>query len=187
MSGSTGQGAPPQGGATQLTEAEVLRTENTDLKAKLAEAQLQAAQLGDNARELTETKASLEEAKRENLRLRANDAARAKAITTLAESTLPETAHERVIESVTGDQVPLNDEGALDEAKLTEAIRGAIERERRYLARFAEEQGLGTVRGLGSSGNPDEISEADLTASLKDVFTTLGMPDTVADLAAKGR
>jgi hypothetical protein len=188
MSGSTQQGTPPSGAApTQISEADQLRAENTDLKSKLAEAELRAAQLGDNARELEETKRSLEDARRENLRLRANDAARARAVESLLSSTLPETAHERVIAAVTGDHVPLNDEGSLDEARLTEAIRTAIEAERRYLARFAEEAGIGSVRGLGSSGDPNEMTEADLESGLKDVFTTLGMPDTVADIAAKGR
>lgn len=184
MTGTT-TGAP--GGATDLSEADRLRTENTDLKSRLAESELKVAQLGDNARELAETKQSLDEARRENLRLKANDSARAKAIEALGSSTLPEAAHERVIGAVTGSHVPLNDEGSLDEAKLVEAIKAAMEMERRYLARFAEEAGLGSVRGLGSSGNPDEMSEADLASGLKDVFTSLGMPDTVADLAAKGR
>lgn len=184
MSGTTGA---PNGGATDLSEADRLRTENTDLKAKLAEAELKAAQLGDNARELAETKKSLEEARRENLRLRANDSARAKAVEALASSTLPETAHERVIESVTGSRVPLNDEGSLDEAKLVEGIKAAIETERRYLARFAEEAGLGSVRGLGTSGDPNAMTEADLETGLADVFTSIGLPSEQVKLAAKGR
>lgn len=184
MTGTT-TGAP--GGATDLSEADRLRDENTQLKADLAEAKLTAAKLGDNARELADTKASLEESRREVLRLKANDAARAKAIEALTTSTLPEVAHPEVIEAVTGNHVPLNDDGALDEAKLTESIRAAIEKQRRYLARFAESQGMGTVRGLGSSGNPDELSEADFESGLKNVFTDLGLPDSVADIAAKGR
>jgi hypothetical protein len=181
------QTGAPTGGPTDLSEADRLRAENTKLKEDLAEAKLTAAQLGDNARELAETKKSLGESRRENLRLRANDAARDKALHTLAASTLPQVAHAEVVEAVTGDNVPLNDDGALDEAKLTEAIRAAIEKERRYLAKFAESQGMGTVRGLGSSGDPNEMTEADLTSGLKDVFGRLGMPENVADLAAKGR
>ncbi|MEU8199282.1 hypothetical protein AB0C10_36405 [Microbispora amethystogenes] len=186
MSGSTGTGAP-NGGPTEISEADRLRAENTKLKEDLAEAKLTAAQLGDNARELEETKKSLEESRREVLRLKANDAARDKALQTLASSTLPQVAHAEVVEAVTGDNVPLNDEGALDEAKLTERIRAAIEKERRYLAKFAESQGMGSVRGLGSSGDPNEMTEADLNAGLKDVFTRLGMDESAADLAAKGR
>jgi hypothetical protein len=185
MTGTT-PGAP-DGGATQLSEADRLRSELTRVKEELAEAKLTAAKLGDQARELDEAKAALEEAKRENLRLLANDAARAKAIETLGESTLPEVAHEQVIEAVTGRNVPLGEDGALDEAKLVESIRTAIERERRYLARFAESQGLGTVRGLGSAGDPNEFTEADLQNDLKNVFASIGMPAEVADLAAKGR
>lgn len=187
MTGTTSTGAPPQGGAIQLSEAERLLTENTDLKNKLAAAELKIAQFGENDRELTATKASLEEAKRENLRLRANDTARGKALAALTESTLPKVAHSEVVEAVTGDNVPLNDEGALDEAALVENIRAAIEKERRYLARFAEEAGVGTVRGLGSSGGGDEMTEADLESGLKGVFDRIGLPDQVATIAAKGR
>lgn len=184
MSGTTGA---PNGGATDLSEADRLRSENTDLKSQLAEAQLKAAQLGDNARELEETKKSLEESRRENLRLRANDAARTKAVEALTSSTLPETARPRVIAAVTGDHVPLNEAGSLDEAKLVEGIKAAIETERRYLARFAEEAGLGSVRGLGTSGDPNAMSEADLETGLTDVFTSIGLPSEQAKLAAKGR
>ncbi|OLT24406.1 hypothetical protein BJF79_13775 [Actinomadura sp. CNU-125] len=191
MSGDTGIQGAPQGGAPtgtrEVSEADRLRGENTDLKSRLAEAELKVAQFGENARELETTKTQLDEAKRENLRLRANDAARAKALEVLAESTLPKVAHSEVVEAVTGDNVPLNDDGALDEAALVTNIRAAIEKERRYLARFAEENGIGSVRGLGSSGSADEMSEADLQAGLGDVFKSIGLPDTVADIAAKGR
>lgn len=185
MSGSN-PGAP-NGGAADLSEADRLRAELAETKQRLAEAELKVAQLGDNARELAETKTKLEEATRTNLKLVANDAARAKTLETLASSTLPQVAHAEVVEAVTGDNVPLNDDGALDEAKLVEAIKAAIERERRYLARFAEEAGIGSVRGLGSSGDPQQMTEADLTSGLKDVFTRLGMSEDVADLAARGR
>ena len=185
MSGGT-SGAP-NGGATDLSEADRLRADLAETKTKLAEAELKVAQLGDQSRDLEDTKRSLGEAKRENLKLRANDAARGKATATLSSSTLPQTAHARVVEAVTGDNVPLNDDGALDEAKLTESIKGAIESERRYLARFAEEAGIGSVRGLGGSGDPNEMTEADLTSGLKEIFGRIGMSDATADLAAKGR
>lgn len=185
MSGSN-PGAPT-GGPADLSEADRLRTELAEAKQKLAEAELRAAQLGDNARELEETKRRLTESERENLKLKANGKARDKALETLASSTLPQVAHSEVVEAVTGDNVPLNDEGALDEAKLVEAIKAAIERERRYLARFAEEAGIGQVRGLGSSGDPQQMSEAALQGGLKDVFARLGMSEDVADLAARGR
>ena len=185
MSGSNP--GPPNGGPTEISEADRLRTELAKTKEELAEAKLTAAKLGDNARELEDTKRSLEESRREVLRLKANDAARGKAVEALASSTLPEVAHPEVIEAVTGSNVPLGEDGALDEAALTEKIRAAIERERRYLAKFAESQGLGQVRGLGSSGDPQQMSEADLQGGLKDVFARLGMSEDVADLAARGR
>lgn len=186
MSGSTQPGTPPSGGApdtTEVSEAAALRTELAETKAKLAEAELTIAKHGENERELAETKTQLEEARKENLRLRANDAARTKAESTLAESTLPKVAHARVIEAVTGDNVPLNEDGALDEAALVKNIKAAIEDQRSYLAAFAEEAGVGQVRGLGGSDEP----QVDVESELGEVFKTIGMSENAAGFAAKGR
>lgn len=179
------QGAPPSGGApsTEVSEAAQVRTELAETKQKLAEAELTIAKHGENEKELADTRRELAESKRENLRLRANNIARAKAVSTLAESTLPETAHERVIASVTGDNVPLNDDGALDEAALVKDIKAAIEAERTYLSRFAEEAGLGQVKGLGGSASP----QVDVETTLRGVFAELGMSESAANFAAKGR
>ncbi|MFI7113965.1 hypothetical protein ACIBK9_47145 [Nonomuraea sp. NPDC050227] len=182
VSGGTAQGTP-NGGPIDLSEAAELRTALAETKQKLAEAELEIAKLGDQSRELAETKAKLEESTRENLRLKANDAARAKTAETLAESTLPETAHERVIEAVTGKNLPLNDEGALDEAALVRNIKAAIESERAYLTRFAEAAGIGQVRGLGESGTP----RVNVESELNDIFVSLGMSESAASVAAKGR
>lgn len=184
VSGGTNQGTP-NGGPIELSEAE-LRTSLAETKQKLAEAELEIAKLGDQSRQLAEAKTKLAEAERTNLRLIANNTARDKAVETLAESTLPEVAHAKVIESVTGANVPLNEDGALDEAKLVTNIKAAIEAERAYLTRFAEAAGIGRVRGLGDT-DQHGLSEAAFNAGLKDVFTTLGLPEAVADLAVKGR
>lgn len=175
MSGGTG--------AAELSETERLRTELDDTKARLAEAELKVATFGDNAKQLAEAEQRNEVLQRENLKLKANDAARAKAAETLAESTLPETAHERVLAAVTGDNVPLNDAGSLDEAKLVTSIKSAIESERKYLARFAEEAGLGSVRGLGESSGDHIDVEGELAA----IFQESGMSASAATIAAKGR
>jgi hypothetical protein len=181
---TTVQGAPPSGGAqtTEVSES-ALRTELAETKAKLAEAELTIAKHGENERELAETKTQLDEARKENLRLRANDAARTKATATLAESTLPKVAHARVIEAVTGDNVPLNDEGSLDEAALVKNIRTAIEDQRSYLTAFAEEAGVGQVRGLGGGDEP----QVNVEGELAEVFQTIGMSESAATTAAKGR
>ncbi|MEV6036025.1 hypothetical protein AB0L65_33060 [Nonomuraea sp. NPDC052116] len=184
VSGGTAQGTP-NGGPIELSEAE-LRTSLAETKQKLAEAELEIAKLGDQSRQLAEAKTKLAEAERTNLRLIANNTARDKAVETLAESTLPEVAHAKVIESVTGANVPLNEDGALDEAALVTRIKAAIDRERDYLTKFAEAAGIGRVRGLGDT-DQHGLSEAAFTSGLKDVFTTLGLPDDVADLAVKGR
>lgn len=192
MSGSTQPGTPPSGAPdkTEVSEAAQVRTElaeaRTELaetKQKLAEAELTIAKHGENERELAETKDQLEEARKENLRLRANDAARTKASATLSESTLPKVAHARVIEAVTGDNVPLNEEGALDEAALVKNIRSAIEDQRSYLTAFAEEAGVGQVRGLGGGDEP----QIDVEKELGEVFESLDMSRNAAQVAAKGR
>jgi hypothetical protein len=192
MSGAPQPGAPTNGpvdlseAATLRAELDTTRQELTEAKQKLADASLKVAQFGENAAQLSEAKQQLADAQRENLRLRADGDAQRKAVEALAESTLPEVAHARVIAAVTGSNVPLNDEGGLDEARLVESIRGAIENERRYLAQFAESAGMGSVRGLGSSG-VGELAEADMSAALEGVFSRLGMDDKSAKLAAKGR
>lgn len=184
MSGSTQPGTPPSGDAqtTEVSEAAV-RTELAETKQKLAEAELEIAKFGENQRELEDTKAKLAEAEATNLRLQANNTARDKALKTLAESTLPKVAHARVIEAVTGDNVPLNEEGSLDEAALVKNIKAAIEDQRGYLTAFAEESGLGQVTGLGGSSEPPVNVESELG----DVFASLGMSEAAAKSAAQGR
>jgi hypothetical protein len=182
MTGGTIQQGAPTGGPIELNEAE-LRTSLAETKQKLAEAELEIAKLGDQSRQLAEAKTKLAEAERTNLRLIANNSARDKAVETLAESTLPEVAHAKVIESVTGVNVPLNDEGALDEAALVKNIKAAIESERAYLTRFAEAAGIGQVRGLGGGSEP----HVNVESELGDVFKSLGMSESAVTVAAKGR
>jgi hypothetical protein len=182
MTGGTIQQGAPNGGPIELSEAE-LRTSLAETKQRLAEAELEIAKLGDQSRQLAEAKTKLAEAERTNLRLIANNSARDKAVETLAESTLPEVAHAKVIESVTGANVPLNEDGALDEAALVKTIKAAIERERDYLSKFAEAAGIGQVRGLGGGSEP----HVNLESELGDVFKSLGMNESAASVAAKGR
>lgn len=185
MSGGTNQqGTPPDGGA-ELTEAATLRQQLGEATRQLAEAQLKLAAVGDNSVKLAEAERGLNEARQENLRLRADSAARDRATTTLAESTLPEVAYPRVIAAVTGDNVPLTEAGGLDEAKLTENITKAIERERVYLASFAEAAGLGSVRGLGDTGGDSLDVEGELASIFKG--SAIGMSESSAATAAKGR
>ncbi|MER6575820.1 hypothetical protein [Nonomuraea sp. NPDC001023] len=182
VSGGTAQGTP-SGGPIDLSEAAELRTALAEAKQKLAEAELEIAKLGDQSRQLAEAKTALAEAERTNRRLTADNAARDKAVAALGESTLPEVAHSKVIESVTGANVPLNDEGSLDEAKLVTNIKAAIEAERAYLTRFAEAAGIGQVRGLGESGAP----QVNVESELNNIFVSLGMSESAASVAAKGR
>ncbi|WP_242892451.1 hypothetical protein [Actinomadura litoris] len=184
VTGSAQPGTPPSGAqTTEVSEAATLRTELAETKRLLADAELKITQHGDNDRELAETKTKLAEADRKILRLEANSAARDKAVETLAESTLPDVAHARVIASVTGDNVPLTDEGALDEAALVKNIKAAIDTERSYLTSFAESAGIGQVRGLGGGTEP----QVDVEGELGRVFANLDMSESAAKTAAKGR
>ncbi|KAB2347342.1 hypothetical protein [Actinomadura rudentiformis] len=180
----TPQGAPPSGGApNDVSEVAQVRTELAETKQKLAEAELEIAKLGDQSRKLAEAEAKLAEAERENKRLLANDAARTKAEESLKESTLPKVAHAKVIAAVTGANVPLNDEGALDEAALVKSIKAAIDEQRDYLTAFAEESGMGTPSGLGGGAGP----KVDVETELGEVFRSFDMSESAAGFAAKGR
>jgi len=188
MSGTT-QGAAPNAPSTTTTPTtgpEDANAQLTEARSEIGRLQLQIAQLGDNATELTEAKGQLAEAKREIARLKANDAARKTAIETLGKSTLPEVAHAEVIEAVTGANVPLTEAGELDGEKLTANLKAAIEKERLYLAKFAESQGMGQIKGLGTSSD-GELSEAAFEQGMAKVFAELGMDEKTAKLAAEGR
>lgn len=116
-----------------------LETENTDLKTKL-----KLAEAKDYARDFAE-----------NLVHSAN-------------SELSEAAVQRIVgESL--PQIRLTDDGRLDTDHLTTVVAKARETEETYLARIAEESGLGQVRGIGST-EPKTISEADVNATIAGVF-----------------
>ena len=57
------------------------------------------------------------------------------------------------------------------------------EAERAYLTQFAESEGIGQVRGLGGSADP----QVDVESTLRGVFAELGMSESAANFAAKGR
>ncbi len=108
--------------------------------------------------------------------------------TRLLESiTLPAQSKVRVIETVLSQALPVKD-GAIDEAKLTEAVSAAAKTEGAYVASLTN---AGQVHGLGVA--PAAVQEAaqpkpeDIEAHKVKTFMRMGMSEAAAKTAAKGR
>ena len=192
MSGTTGA---PAGGATDTgtKPADIAEAENRvkALETQLAEAREKLERRSDHAVRAEEAVQEAKKLREENHRFRALETARSTVATALAESGLPETAWPRVTAAVVGHEgagIPLTEAGAIDGERLKKAIESAITDMKSFVAGIAEAHGVGSVRGLGAStGKDGELSEADLEKQLTGVFSSIGMDDTVAALAAKGR
>lgn len=191
MSG-TNQGAP-EGGGTTTKPADIAEAEARvkALETELAEAREQLERRSDHAVRLQEAERDNARLREENVRFRALESVRTKVAAALAESGLPENAWPRVTATVVGHEgaaIPLDEKRAVDGDKLTASIEAAIKAEKTYVAGLLESAGVGQVRGLGTStGKGGELSESDLEKGLNEVFTSIGLPDEQAKLAAKGR
>ena len=195
MSGSSttgpGTNAPGTQPPTPTEPAELVeaRRDLTTVREQLAEARQQLATIGENAQRTATAERQLAEARSENQRLRGVIAARAALDKALAESGLPEVAWPRVTATVIGADgagIPLTEAGAVDEDKLGAAITAAIGTEKSYIAGLAEAAGTGVPRGLGATDDT-ALSEADLEKELAESFRGLGMSESAATVAAKGR
>lgn len=188
MSGTAQQGAP-DGAATDVAESARERelaaqlTESTKAIEAATKALTEAQQAA--SAEIADLKKRLDESDADKRAL-ANDKAARKAVAeALKTSSLHAVAHSRVTESVCRD-LPTTEDGALDTAKLGEAIKAAIKGEQTYVASLAEATGAGVPRGLGGDTAHD-LSESDLDKELADVFTNIGMTEKAALTAAHGR
>lgn len=168
-----------------LAEAIADKNAHDQTKQKLAEAEAKVTESAAVADRVTELETRLAESAARNQRLENDRAARAQVAEALKTSGLPEFAHGRLTESVCRD-LPTTD-GALDTTKLTEAITAAIDGEKAYVASIAEAAGAGSVRGLGGAPAPQEMTEADFDAELKESFIGIGMSPEAAQRAALGR
>jgi len=75
--------------------------------------------------------------------------------------------------------------GVLDEAKLRERVQDLVRHELAYLATVS---GSGRITGMGGSPPPaQELSEADRQAQREAKFQAIGLSETAAKTAAKGR
>lgn len=103
----------------------------------------------------------------------------------LAATTLPEVTKSRLVESLAKNP-PMKD-GGLDREAFATSIKEAVKAEIQYLEKLT---GKGQIRGLGESANDDDEGEDDTTnveESLQESFTALGLSETGAKIAAKGR
>lgn len=101
-------------------------------------------------------------------------------------SGLPGQAKPRIIRSVLRD-LPVDDNGWLDETKLGEAIKTSIQDEKTYVAELDEARGWGVPRGLGGDTGPVDNGDDDLEKDLAESFAAMGMDDAEAKVAARGR
>lgn len=136
--------------------------------------------------DLREARAARDTALAEMARLRAENIARDTAARLLAESDLPEVSRTRVGADLLR-AVPLTEAGEFDTAAFTTATATAIDAERRYAAALLEGRGVGTPAGLGTTGTPTDLTEADFAAGMADIFQSIGMNEQTAKVAARGR
>jgi hypothetical protein len=102
-------------------------------------------------------------------------------------ATLPERARARIAQDLALN-VPMTESGALDRAKLNEAIEQAAIKEARYLSDMS---GRTIGAGLGESRAPDDTddtaSAAEDERKLGAIFSSWGLTETAAKIAARGR
>lgn len=91
----------------------------------------------------------------------------------------------RVHNAIRGN-VPMTDEGKVDQTALEALVTAAITAERDYAARLLESQGYGTPNGLGVT-DPDLITDEAFDDESVEIYRGLGLDEATANLAAKGR
>lgn len=158
---------------SNVANSELTTEDDMDLK----ELQEKVATLETNNQTLTTNNARLSE----TLALRD---AKDMVIKVLEVTKLPEITQNRLVESLAKN--PPMKEGALDKEVFTARIQEAIKAEVKYLESVL---GTGQVRGLGESGADGEEGDADtqVEESLTESFSALGLSESGAKIAAKGR
>lgn len=98
-------------------------------------------------------------------------------------SSLPDVTKTRLVESLAKNP-PMKD-GALDTVAFKGIIEEAVKAEVKYLETVL---GKGQIRGLGESQEPEEDeTEGKVEESLEESFSALGLSETAAKHAARGR
>lgn len=200
----TQTGAQPPGEAGTATTEARTSTNEAPVEARLAlveaerdrerqRAQVTAEQLAEAQQAARQAAAQAAEAVAEMRRLRANEAGRLTVDRMLSadESGVPGDMRgiigPRVHEAIR-NHVPLTDAGDVDQAALEAAVTAAIRSERVHAAALLEAQGVGRVAGLGAEGDPaTQMTKEQFEGGLSSLFASIGMDESVARLAAKGR
>lgn len=99
---------------------------------------------------------------------------------------LPDRAKARAIDAALNGDLPLTEDGKLDEPKLLERAVSAAKEERDYLTEAGALSDRGRVTGMGA--NPTATAAtAEADTKLAESFKRLGMSDDAAKVAAQGR
>lgn len=182
--------APDEAGQAEVTEAATATAARLAVaEQQLVEAQARAATLAESQQQRALAEAERDRYLVEARTLRANDTARTTVARMLAESSIDQVLRPLIMPRLTTavlGRVPLTESGDVDATALEEAITAAIKAEQTYAAQLLEATGAGVPQGLGVAA-PRTLSEADVTSQLLDVFTSIGLDDATANLAAKGR
>lgn len=144
-------------------------------------AQVQEAQVEEELREMRTENAAMKAQLARLSGLRLLDEARSAASTQLATVDLPSFAKRRILEAVTAD--PAEADGVLDKAALTAAVEAAVTSWRTDLA---EASGSYAIEGMGP-GSGEPISDEDLDGVLGEAFQAMGLRESTAQLAVRGR
>lgn len=174
----------PTAGGRPAANADKPATSTGDVATNLEEVEMEELQ------KLQETVATLQntadEAKAENARLAEALALRdAKDLVgaALAKIELPEATKKRLVEGLP-KRATLK-EGKLDSEAFEKVIEEAVKEEVAYLT---ETLGLGNIKGLGGSGDPEEeLDESKVEEELGKSFEAMGLSEKKAKVAAKGR
>jgi hypothetical protein len=198
------EGAPPT--APPSTKEAHMGTENTGTtpgsgpetgaqpsRTVLGEAERLSQLLAENRTALaeTETKLRAAEARAEAAEKRATLAEAQRAAervvrTKLAETDLKPVSHPAVIAAVC-DSLELTEAGKVDPTKLDEAIKAQVLQERTRVAQLLEAHGVGSVAGLNGQQGGTDLSEADFETELAGAFGRIGLSESAATTAARGR
>ena len=147
----------------------------------------EAARSPGNARQLMERE--LAEARRERDLVKAREQARRVLAEALGDAWIPPATVTRITESLL-ERLPI-DKGVLDETELVKMAGREIERAEREAAEILEAAGMGRPRDLGFGGDTGSqatgLGQAELDKRLETAFADLGLSESVAKRAAKGR
>ena len=178
---------PPQNPPAPATDPKEIQVDEAQLKEAIAAQVAEAVK--PLSEELTATKTELATVKADNARMTEaarSNVARTRALSLLEKSGFPDTAKDRVATDVAANP-PLSESGAIDEAKLAEAVKARATAEAAYLE-AAGWRRPGTVVGMGGDLDPFAAPAEIKNENLVEGFTGLfGLSENGAKIAVAGR